>query len=466
MNIRIIDAYPLDIQHNNISPASLPNPGVDYRSAAMAGQTGAGPLLGLEGILGSIAALNDTARNGISTKFNQLREQNRQLKEQNRELREQSRDRPNESNTDQLVERNIELAEQNRRLKEKNKKQLEKLEKAERDLREIENNGQRLISTRIPLTTDSATTEFKAWCNSVEDWIHIHIMPVITDPAQLERAIKNTPSGSFFSNTLSTDRGLGLAARLDYGSHKVMSSCVFRWLVPAIFGQKYRSLSDSFKTLEQIEQSMEKDQIPLYTRQNWKSESYHALIDSSRYKHQRRLYVVRETNELAHNLRMFAPSGGFVKFTRFIETNIIEPGLRLKEQMMASRQEYEVTYFQVSPSAEDQTGDPQKDFGRPDLEWETYLDVTDNLRPLRPDRVYDPERLQILGAVSPCLYTRTISGDAWLERTPCAKQQRLIALKEHYNDFLERERSQRQQKKQNPPFFTDFVFGPDEYYSG
>ncbi|KAK6834219.1 hypothetical protein PG987_008913 [Apiospora arundinis] len=443
MNIRIIDAYPLDIQHNNNSPASLPSPGVDYRSAAMAGQTGAEPLPGLEGILGSIAALNDTARNGISTKFNQLSEQNRQLKEQNRNLQKESRDQPNEQDIElkdqnrrleeqnrELNKQNRELEEQNRELNKKNREQDETYTKAIADHSRRVQLFQPLQNALYP--PPPRAEEFSSLIANVVKWVDDQIISTLNAGGEYrERALvclKEDPSsGSVFTDAFRDDKTLMMTAQLPRTETEIAEACVLRWLTAAVFGEGLRAISpQEFDILERCERSLtttithQSVSTKLIATRGWRAQAFNAWINTQEYQSARQAYTRDLSKKLASGVRMFTVGRVSSRVVAlYLHENIIEPWWQFMERMMSTRGHWLVEY----------TSHREANFG-----WEEYMDLTNNRKLINAETPLKNgnKQMTMLSAIHPGLHYRDIeasgTGEAHFQESQAiVKQTRLVA---------------------------------------
>ncbi|KAK7966928.1 uncharacterized protein PG986_001205 [Apiospora aurea] len=291
------------------------------------------------------------------------------------------------------------------------------------------------VPMRVCLLPDSATPEFQLCLGKVDDWVLNNIGQDLPGGDNLQRVLETAKKepryGAVFRKALEDDPRLRLAAHAPSLETRIVETSIYFWLTREVYGNGLQRVSPaSFQLLQDLEQFMGEDKFPGVALQGWKAQTYHAWINTSRYQADREKYTLDMAKELATGMAMLLPDlGDLDTWVGSLRTEIIEPNLELKEQMMASNLEFEVTTTQ---DVDDHVTKSQLDF-----KWEEYLDITSHHRHLNAKNMDDTKPIRMLGVLRPFLSSVGLRDDRnWYEPEVCVKQERLVAWKEDFDKFI------------------------------
>ncbi|KAK8111608.1 uncharacterized protein PG998_008065 [Apiospora kogelbergensis] len=382
-----------------------------------------------------ITNMADNATELMTAEFDRLNKQNRKLQ---RSVQVQEPERHPEgpqAQSSDIV-----------RLEDENQKLRERLRYLKNRVDEEETLRMDTVPRMTPFFPDWAAKGLRQWLGDVNIWFYNHIEPVLVDPVQLREALEieraEPERGSILRDALDKDIGLRLAAQIVHSEYEVIQACLLRWLTPAIFHQGY---SDSFPLIKALDESVEAMQTDEYfnpiTLSQWKLHSYYALIHTPSYEDNRKIFIDKTSSAFAKGIGMFSLKGhNWDEFVGSIRDRIIKPGLELQENLKMATAQYNLSFFDLSPSdANKGKQNPQLESMKMDLEWEEYQDSTDNLRIL--PNTFDtsgPRLPQLLAAVTPHLSSRSVSLSERRLRAPkvLEKQRRLVAWRDSYNGYV------------------------------
>ncbi|KAK8034827.1 hypothetical protein PG993_009822 [Apiospora rasikravindrae] len=330
-------------------------------------------------------------------------------------------------------------------------KHAEELATANRNLTSMSDHIITLQQFRSYLVTDSAKEAFDLCVGGLRYWLANHIHPVLDDKDSAQKALgiaKTNPiSGSIFSRVLQDDRKLQFAAQLEDLDVNIVEAGIYSWLARVIYGTGLGPVSpDAFRVLEQMEQTLKGD--PLYAQETWKAKIYHAWINTPQYKADREKYALKLATDLATGMSMFLINpGDFDAWVSSLHKGIVGPNLALKEEIMGSIQDFQLEFI-TDPLIEDQTVTK----GKLNFQSEMFHDITSDQKILQPGKLDSTTPIRILSAYCPCFYTRlVVDGDVWTEPQIISKQERLVALKEDYEQFVSK------RSAEAPGFWAQFV---------
>ncbi|KAK7935346.1 hypothetical protein PG985_000841 [Apiospora marii] len=337
-------------------------------------------------------------------------------------------------------------------LKEQKLEHAQELEKSRQSLKEQALLLSGLTSTRASIHPEKADSEIQIWLSGVRLFVASFIAPVLNDENRARKALvaaKNPEYGMIFIQALQNDPGLRVAASVDITNIKVAEACIIRWLMRGIFEEGLRGVSlEAFELLEDMEQSMQQDVknhvITLNALRAWRAKAYFAWLQTPQYKSDRQRRTLYLTTRLATGLSMFLDEGShWDAISQIIHDDIVEPGLALKEQMVATKHDYQV-FLDTNPLSET----PKVDFER-----EEYLDITDNHRQVKNITLSGPNPTKILGVISTgCTFTKLQLDDSWGGSHVVSKQQRLVARAEEMDRIVSEKES-----KDELSFFSRLV---------
>ncbi|KAK7966925.1 uncharacterized protein PG986_001202 [Apiospora aurea] len=326
--------------------------------------------------------------------------------------------------------------------------------KIQRSLVSTEAHISSLQSSRIHLTASEAANEFDSLLEAIDQWIIDFVTPVFLDENSRKRAIDifvDNPESQWIVTKIIFQKGAKLTACLPETEEDIVKTAITHWLTHSVFIHGLSRISPStLRLFETLERTMTQQGELLYAVQSWRAETYNAWIKSSRYQIDREHATIDITKEALSGMGMFFDGRNLNTIGHSLHKNVIEPALRLKEKMETSRESFRVLFSQTIPSSNDQgTANHQVDF-----EWESYFDITNHHRPLKPaamepnDQAHSEKFIRLI-AISPGLIMRKVQRDnTFGEPEVVAKQNRLVSWK------LDPVQKAREQENAGPTFFS------------
>ncbi|KAK8066145.1 hypothetical protein PG997_012892 [Apiospora hydei] len=318
---------------------------------------------------------------------------------------------------------------EHRTLKTRTRQLLQDLAQAQRELSETQRH---LLGTRRHIFSLQDHRAFEELIVSVDQWITNYISPVFEDDHESNKALHYAKSNIFdgIFSTVQYDPRLCDVAHLPETEEDVIHACILHWMAKIIFHDGFQGISSKkVDFIDSQEQSLMKDNAPLYAVRTWKAQSYYAWTKTSEYQLQREAYIHVLASQLESEMAMFLQHKEAHGAVEALRSNIVEPAFTLKEGMMSSRESFAVEIEHNDPLFDDHRSEDSPI----DFKWSDCLDVTNHHRPVSSDtlRQDHSKRLIPLFAKTPGLTMRKLQDDDTFGQPKVLVKQCLLGKSQH-----------------------------------